>query len=62
MDQLLLTPDQTSDRLHTPVATLQYWRTTGRGPRYLKIGRKIFYRSGDIDQFIAACEHVTAGA
>lgn len=41
----------------TPEPTLQWWRTTGRGPKYLKIGRRVFYRRTDLDAFIAAGEH-----
>lgn len=37
-------------------ATLQWWRTVGRGPVYVKIGRKVFYRRRDLDAFIASGE------
>lgn len=36
-----------------PQTTLQFWRHKGRGPTYLKIGRKILYRQNDLDAFIA---------
>lgn len=39
-----------------PVATLQWWRATGRGPRYVKIGRRVFYRQAHLAEFLAAGE------
>lgn len=40
----------------TPPATLQWWRTVGRGPKYIKIGRRVFYRLSALDAFIEAGE------
>ena len=34
--------------------TLDTWRSRGRGPKYVKIGGKVFYRISDLDAFIAA--------
>lgn len=53
-----LMPTETAGKYlaDTPAATLQWWRTTGRGPRYVKIGRKVYYRRADLDAFIAAGE------
>ncbi len=41
----------------TSPATMQWWRTSGRGPKYLKIGRRVFYRKSDLEAFINAGEH-----
>ena len=30
--------------------TLDWWRTQGRGPRFLKVGRSVCYRRSDLDQ------------
>lgn len=54
----LRTPDGAGVKLRTPTTTLQWWRTTGRGPKYVKIGRRVFYRESDLDEFIAAGERV----
>ncbi len=35
------------------LGTLNTWRHEGRGPKYLKLARRIFYRQTDLDQFIA---------
>jgi hypothetical protein len=34
--------------------TLATWRSQGRGPAFVKIGRRVFYRRLDLHQFIAA--------
>ena len=33
--------------------TLERWRWTGTGPRYLKIGKRVVYRLNDIEAFEA---------
>jgi predicted site-specific integrase-resolvase len=58
----LLTPQKAAERLGFEPTTLQWWRTKGRGPRYVKIGRKVFYRPGDLDEFIAAGEREPSAA
>lgn len=45
----LLRPTEVSARLGgTPVGTLAYWRHTGVGPRWAKLGRRIVYRESDV--------------
>jgi predicted DNA-binding transcriptional regulator AlpA len=39
-------------RLGVSRATLQSWRYSGRGPRYLKIGRLIRYRNTDVEAYL----------
>lgn len=34
--------------------TLERWRWTGEGPRYIKIGGRVVYRLEDIEAFEAA--------
>lgn len=38
------------------VRTLQNWRTEGKGPRFLKIGRLVRYRRSALDEFIQSSE------
>lgn len=33
--------------------TLARWRHEGYGPPYVKLGRRVFYRSGDIKNWVA---------
>lgn len=48
----LMTPAEGAIYLHLSASTLARWRTYGGGPLYLKLGKKIFYRKSDLDQFI----------
>jgi predicted DNA-binding transcriptional regulator AlpA len=32
--------------------TLQIWRSQGRGPRYVRMGRAIRYRMADLDTWV----------
>jgi hypothetical protein len=50
----LLTPQETATALHLKsVGTLAIWRATKRYPlRFVRIGRKIFYRVEDVQAFI----------
>lgn len=41
-------------RLGVSRSTLQSWRYSGRGPRWIKLGRLIRYRTTDIDAFLDA--------
>lgn len=34
--------------------TLEVWRSLGKGPRYLKIGRRVLYETRDLDAFAAS--------
>ncbi len=43
-------------------AVLADWRHQGRGPKYVKIGRSIRYRVGDLHDWIAANTIEPAGA
>jgi hypothetical protein len=38
-----------------PPTTMQWWRTTGRGPRFFKIGKRITYARADLDLFRSGC-------
>jgi excisionase family DNA binding protein len=50
-----LTSNEAADRLGLSRSALEKWRVEGRGPLYLKIGRKVHYREEDLDSFIRAC-------
>ena len=52
-----------NQRVDTPMAakilglkpgTLEVWRSLGRGPRFCRIGRRIFYRIEDLELFANA--------
>lgn len=37
------------------VASVRRWRLLGQGPRYIKIGSSVRYRSRDIQDFLESC-------
>jgi DNA-binding transcriptional MerR regulator len=47
----VLTPVQVSRRLGVHIQTVQYWRDNHRGPRFFKLGRYVFYREEDVEEF-----------
>jgi len=38
--------------------TFEVWRCQGRGPRFVRFGRRVYYRKLDLDAFIKAGEVV----
>jgi hypothetical protein len=51
MNKNLITPALLADRWNINVATLSQWRWNGRGPSYLKLGRRVMYRLQDVETF-----------
>jgi len=52
-DNYLLTPEQAAPTIGTMPATLSVWRSTGRyALPFVKCGRKVFYKAGDLKKFI----------
>ena len=39
-------------RLGLSASTLNKWRTQGRGPKFVKLGRSVCYRTADIDAWL----------
>jgi hypothetical protein len=50
----LFDPQEASDYLRIAKQTLARWRCYGLGPRFVRIGGRIFYDASDLDAFIAA--------
>lgn len=55
-DDPLFPAEDTAKELHVTRASLATWRSKGRGPRYVKIGRAVFYRRSAIDTWLKAQE------
>jgi excisionase family DNA binding protein len=49
---------ETADYLRLSSSTLAKFRVTGGGPAYVKAGRKVLYRRGDLDDWMTT--HVRA--
>jgi predicted DNA-binding transcriptional regulator AlpA len=50
----LLGPSDVGALLGLPTATLANWRCAGKGPPFLRVGRHVRYRRGDVDTWINA--------
>jgi hypothetical protein len=49
----LLNPREAASKLRTTCGTLAVWRCTRRKPlRFVRMGRKIFYKAEDLQRFI----------
>jgi excisionase family DNA binding protein len=43
-----VSPQEAAERLGLQVSTLANWRWCGRGPRFLRVGRRVRYRLADL--------------
>jgi len=51
----ILTTDQAAAHLALGRSTLEKWRCTGAGPKFIKLGlRRVGYHKTDLDEWIAA--------
>lgn len=46
-----LTINETADRLRLVKGTLANWRVQGKGPRFLKMGKRVLYPLLEIEAF-----------
>jgi predicted DNA-binding transcriptional regulator AlpA len=53
LDEPILPPSEAAAELHVEPQTLAAWRHRGEGPRYVKIGKLVFYRPSDIREWLA---------
>ncbi len=55
IDQQWMTEKETAEKLRVKVATLRAWRLKSRiapaGPRFFKVGRKLWYIAADVEAF-----------
>ena len=52
MPEDVLTEKETAALLRISVKGLQGWRYRGHGPKFLKLGRSVRYRRGDLHDFL----------
>ena len=43
---------EVAELVRTVPATVRYWRHVGKGPRGVKIGRRVLYRESDVREWI----------
>ncbi|WP_345801018.1 helix-turn-helix domain-containing protein [Microbacterium sp. AZCO] len=53
MDELLTTAEAAEYLRQTPSA-LNQWRVARRGPRFVRIGKRVLYRQSDLTAFVDA--------
>lgn len=53
-----LSTDELAARWGMSPGTLANWRIEGKGPRFIKLGRKVLYRLGEIESYEAS--HIKA--
>lgn len=55
-----LTEREFSKRYHVSVRTVQRWRVTGEGPRFVRLGpRRVVYRLSDCEFWAASRTHAS---
>lgn len=54
MDDKLLTTEEVAAHFRTVPATVRYWRHVGKGPRSLRVGRRVLYRTSDVHAWAEA--------
>ncbi len=55
-DDPLYSAAEAAELIHVLPSTLAGWRCSGRGPRFTKIGKKVFYRQSAMQAWLKAQE------
>lgn len=53
LNAMMNTPT-TAERVGVKKNTLELWRMQGRGPKFVKVGRRVMYRVSDVEAFLDA--------
>lgn len=48
----LLSPDELAAYLKVPVKTIYNWRSEGKGPRGIRVGRHVRFRQAEIEAWL----------
>ena len=43
-----------AESLAVSISTVRRWRQLGKGPKFVRLGKSVRYRLGDVEQWIAA--------
>lgn len=57
----MMNSPELAEEIGVPVQRLAVWRMEGTGPRYVKLGRSIRYRSSDVQAWLEANTVETTG-
>ena len=55
----LYTTNELAEHLETNQGTLANWRTSGIGPRFVKVGASVRYREADVEDWLESRSAVT---
>lgn len=56
-DEALIPAERLPEFLPVARQTLARWRSEGSGPAFVKVGRKVAYRSADVRAWVASSVH-----
>jgi DNA-binding transcriptional MerR regulator len=56
-----LTTSEVAARYRTAESTIRFWRMTGRGPKGIKVGRRVLYSRAEIERFERELEQQHGG-
>ena len=59
MDKQLLTQPRLSELIDVSERTLERWRVEGSDPAFVKAGRKVLYRTVDVDDWLLASQRTS---
>ena len=62
MEDGLLTEHEAADVTRLSTRTLERMRSTGTGPQYAKLGRRVLYRRADLEAWISTNLFVSTSA
>ena len=52
MTPILLNTAEAAEVLRVAAIALHRWRNAGKGPPYIEMGRKVYYRRADLEHWI----------
>jgi predicted site-specific integrase-resolvase len=61
MQTLVIEEEAAAGLLHISPRTLQRWRVQGRGPVYVKVGKRVFYTEADLATYVNDCRRHSTG-
>ena len=62
MPKAAFSPVEAAEYLNMSEQTLRSWRSEGKGPAYVTLGRSIMYLKKDLDAFFESNRKFTSGA
>ena len=60
MEKILLDPNDVEAVFGLKAGTLANLRSLGRGPKFIKVGRKVLYAKADVERWVRKVSNVVA--